>query len=125
MLFCEAAGMVPQLAATANPYGVPVISSGGFDSLTEKYGLAQQIAESLRPVEVLHIGDYDQSGIHTALNLAEDVQAFVGELGGEAEFTRLVAAALVAAGTGTATASHGRLALYLLPASNARSTAMS
>jgi hypothetical protein len=34
---CEAAGMVPQVARVANPYGVPVISSGGFESLTEKH----------------------------------------------------------------------------------------
>src|SRR5215472_16385470 len=55
MLFCEAAGMVPQLAAAASHYGLPVISSGGFDSLTEKYGLATKIGESgERPVEVLH-----------------------------------------------------------------------
>jgi hypothetical protein len=46
MLFCEAAGMVPQLAALANPYGLPVTSSGGFDSLTDKHGLAKKIVES-------------------------------------------------------------------------------
>jgi hypothetical protein len=40
---CEAAGMVPQLAAVANPYGVSVNSSGGFDSVTEKHGLAEKI----------------------------------------------------------------------------------
>jgi hypothetical protein len=38
---------------------------------------------------VLHIGDYDQSGVHTALNLAEDVGAFLDALGGAADFTRL------------------------------------
>jgi hypothetical protein len=89
MVFCEAAGMVPQLADVANDYGIPVISSGGFDSVTEKHGLAERISWNGRPVEVLHIGDYDPSGVHTALNLAEDVGAFVEVLGGEAEFTRL------------------------------------
>jgi hypothetical protein len=31
---CEAAGMVPQLARVADPFGVPVLSGGGFDSIT-------------------------------------------------------------------------------------------
>ena len=30
IVMCEAAGMVPQLASVAGPYGVTVISSGGF-----------------------------------------------------------------------------------------------
>jgi hypothetical protein len=90
MISCEAAGMVPQLGATANPYGVPVFSPGGFDSVTEKFKLAEKIISiEGRLVELLHIGDLDQSGVHTALNLAEDVQAFLNHLGGHAEFTRL------------------------------------
>ena len=31
IVMCEAAGMVPQLARVAEPYGLPVISSGGFE----------------------------------------------------------------------------------------------
>ncbi len=41
---CEAGGMVPQLASVAHPFGVPVISGGGFDSITAKHDLAQEIA---------------------------------------------------------------------------------
>jgi hypothetical protein len=37
---CEAAGMVPQLARTVDPWGIEVISSGGFESTTEKHGFA-------------------------------------------------------------------------------------
>src|SRR6516225_12093617 len=37
VVICEAAGMAPQLARTANPFGVTVLSGGGFDSLTDKY----------------------------------------------------------------------------------------
>ena len=33
---CEAGGMAPQLASVAHPFGVPVISGGGFDSITAK-----------------------------------------------------------------------------------------
>jgi hypothetical protein len=35
-VICEAAGMAPQLARVAQPYGTTVMSSGGFDSLTEE-----------------------------------------------------------------------------------------
>jgi hypothetical protein len=89
MLWCEAGGMVPQLAAVADDYIVPVFSSGGFDSLTAKYDFAEKIAEGGRPVTVLHIGDHDPSGGHLYLALKEDIEAFVNELGGEVEFTRL------------------------------------
>ena len=81
--------MVPQLESVAKDYGVPVISSGGFDSLTTKHSLAEDIAASDRPVEVLHIGDHDPSGAHMFLALAEDIEAFVRELGGEVAFHRL------------------------------------
>jgi hypothetical protein len=59
VVYCEAAGMVPQLARVANPFGVSVISSGGFDSLTEKHLFGQDRYD----IEVLHIGDFDPSGI--------------------------------------------------------------
>ena len=86
---CEAGGMVPQLARVVNPFGVPVISSGGFESVTEKYNFAVQVAEEERETEVLHIGDHDPSGVHLFLSLAEDVQAFADELGGNVKFIRL------------------------------------
>jgi hypothetical protein len=81
-VFCEAAGMAPQLAAVAKPFGVPVTSGGGFDSLTDKYNFAADLADQNRPTEVLHIGDHDPSGAHLFLAFSEDVQAFARELGG-------------------------------------------
>jgi hypothetical protein len=94
---CETNGMVPQLARVADPYGVKVTSSGGFDSLTEKHALAVEISEAGRPVEVLHIGDMDPSGEHMFANLAAEVSAFctVGSraLGGDVSFTRLAVTA--------------------------------
>ena len=48
--------MVPQLASVAGPYGVTVISSGGFKSVTEKHRLAIDMTDDGRPTEVLHIG---------------------------------------------------------------------
>jgi len=89
-LLCEAAGMAPMLARVAHAYGVPVLSSGGFDSLTAKYGLARELAGVETATEVLHVGDHDPSGVHLYSALAEDVTAMVQALGGaEPTFTRL------------------------------------
>lgn len=88
-VICEAAGMAPQLARVVNVYGVPVLSSGGFDSVTEKHRFAARLASDDRPTEVLHIGDHDPSGAHIFLAFAEDVTAFAEDLGGDVRFTRL------------------------------------
>ena len=86
---CEAAGMAPQLGRVANPFGVPVISSGGFESTTERYNFAHELADHDRPTDVLDIGDHDASGAHKYLAFCEDIEAFVRELGGRVTFTRL------------------------------------
>jgi len=86
---CEAAGMVPQLERVAHPLGVTVISSGGFDSTTERHRFAAGLADHDRATEVLDIGDHDPSGAHKFLAMMEDIQAFTRELGGEVTFTRL------------------------------------
>src|SRR5688572_4606243 len=70
-LWCEASGMMPQLARVAEAYSVPVFSSGGFDSLTIKFNIAEEFS-SWKRVKVLHIGDHDPSGIHVFHSLAED-----------------------------------------------------
>ncbi|MET4127173.1 hypothetical protein ACSSV6_000560 [Roseovarius sp. MBR-38] len=90
---CEAGGMAPMLARVANPYGVPVLTSGGFDSLTAKHDLARELAAAMdmgQPAEILHIGDLDPSGEHLFTSLAEDVSAMTETLFGAApRFTRL------------------------------------
>jgi len=86
---CEAAGMVPQLSTVADPYGITAMSSGGFESVTEKHKFAAELADHKRPTELLDIGDHDPSGAHKYLSYAEDIQAFARELGGEVSFTRL------------------------------------
>ena len=93
-LLCEAAGMVPMLASAARPYGVPVLSSGGFDSLTAKHDLSRELSEVLRDglgAEVLHIGDCDPSGDHVFASLKGDVSAMVRSMVGDDDlrFTRL------------------------------------
>ena len=89
-VMCEAGGMVPMLAAASDPYGVPVLSSGGFDSLTAKHDLAREMSASHAMPEILHLGDYDPSGVHLFQSLSEDVGAMVAALGGfRPVFTRL------------------------------------
>jgi hypothetical protein len=70
MILVEAAGMLPQIVRAVGSYGLPVISSSGFDSLTMKYELAQDIIEDGRPTAVLHIGDLDPSGVCIPLAFA-------------------------------------------------------
>jgi hypothetical protein len=90
VVMCEAAGMAPQLEQVAGPYGIAVRTGGGFDSLTDKYNFAKDVAaEEDRPVVVLHIGDYDPSGTSIFDALAEDVAAFCDDIGGAAAFIRL------------------------------------
>ncbi|MER9580483.1 hypothetical protein [Mesorhizobium sp. M0276] len=76
-VWCEAAGMLPQLHAVAEPYSIPVYSSGGFDSLTAKKRLADRICKLGKPAIILHLGDFDPSGVSIFDSVAEDVAAFV------------------------------------------------
>ncbi len=77
-LWCEAAGMAPQLARAVGEYGVTVYSSGRFDSLTVKYEASQRIGARDVPTVVLHVGDLDPSGLALHQAALEDVGAFVG-----------------------------------------------
>lgn len=86
VVWCEASGMVPQLARVADPFGIEVCSSGGFDSLTDKHRIGHLWADSA--VTVLHIGDHDPSGVHVFSSLAEDIEEFAATYGGDVEFVR-------------------------------------
>jgi len=88
-VLCEAGGMVPQLERVAEPYGVAVRSSGGFDSTTVKHQLGRLYGTQSKPVVVLHVGDLDPSGEHICSNLAEDVGAFTSHYGGELSVLRI------------------------------------
>lgn len=91
-LWAEAGGMVPQLARVADHYGMPVFSSGGFDSLTVKYEAALRILEDGRPRTVLSVSDLDPSGVSIFDAFAEDVAALVRDLRGDGkglEFRRV------------------------------------
>ena len=80
-VLCEAAGMVPQLDRVARRYGIPVRSSGGFDSTTVKHQLGRFYGNKSQPVVILHLGDLDPSGEHIHLNLQDDVGAFAEHYG--------------------------------------------
>lgn len=86
-VWCEAGGMVPQLERVARPYGVSVVSSGGFDSVTTKHDQAWKLSD--RPTTILHIGDHDPSGVHIFSSLAEDIRAFAEYFDGDIDFIRL------------------------------------
>jgi hypothetical protein len=87
VIMTEAAGMAPQIARIADPFGVEVLSSGGFSSLTDTHGLAAEWRD--QAVTVLQIGDHDPSGVHVFAHLAEDVAAFPASYQGDVEFVRL------------------------------------
>ena len=88
-VWCEAQGMVAQLKRVADPYGVHVVSGGGFDSVTDKHGFAKLVITAAQPFDVLHIGDLDQAGESIFTVVSEDVPAFAGAMRGDVTFTRL------------------------------------
>jgi hypothetical protein len=62
LLWCEAAGMLHQLARIGQPYGVQAVAGGGSDSVTDKWQIVQLVRRARKPFEVLHIGDLDRHG---------------------------------------------------------------
>jgi hypothetical protein len=89
-VWCEAAGMAPQLSTAVHEYGVPVYSGGGFDSLTAKHDAARRAFKRDVPTVVLHVGDYDDAGIGLFDALKGDVESYVRHYGGpDTEVVRL------------------------------------
>ena len=80
-IWVEAAGMGPQIVRVAHEFGIPVFSSGGFDSLTVKHEAAQRILNRDRQTTVLHVGDHDPSGVSIFDAAAEDVSRLAVDLG--------------------------------------------
>jgi hypothetical protein len=76
-IWCEAAGMLTQLARVASDYSIRVYSSSGFDSLSAKKMIAERVCEQEKRAIILHLGDYDPSGVAMFKAAAEDVTAFV------------------------------------------------
>ena len=80
-VYCESAGMMPQLRRVTRRYSVPVYSCSGFDSLTAKFDLAESVAEAHtyrgHNTVILHLGDHDPSGETIFDSIAADVHAFL------------------------------------------------
>jgi hypothetical protein len=90
VLLSESAGMVSQLARVARAFGIEVYSGGSFDSVTEKHRLGRLWAKSDPPITVLHVGDYDPSGLSPFGNLKADITAFAAAYGkDDIEFIRV------------------------------------
>ncbi|MEU4654959.1 hypothetical protein AB0G32_13605 [Streptomyces sp. NPDC023723] len=88
-LWCETAGMVPQLVRIGADFGIACFSGGGFDGLAGKHDAAVRAMAGNRKTRVLHLGDYDQSGEHMFSALVEDVIASAEATGAEVEFERV------------------------------------
>ncbi|MER7810367.1 hypothetical protein [Streptomyces sp900116325] len=78
--------MVPQLVCIGEEFGISCFSGGGFDGLAGKHGAAARAISGGRRTGILHLGDYDQSGVHMFNSLAEDVIAFAVAAGAEVAF---------------------------------------
>ena len=76
-LWCEAAGMVPQLYRVASPYSIPVYSTGGFSSVTVTHEISQRALKLEQPTVFLHVGDYDPSGESIYTAMSDDAEKFV------------------------------------------------
>jgi hypothetical protein len=88
VLWCEAAGMVPQLKRVVDQFGIPVVSGGGYDSTTEKHRLGRDWSRE-GATTVLHVGDFDLHGLSIFRALSEDIGAFAEHYGGDVEFVRI------------------------------------
>jgi hypothetical protein len=78
-VWCEAAGMIPQLRRITHDYSIPVYSCGGFNSLTAIRQIVDDCVDCGEDTVVLHLGDYDPSGISIFERVRDDVTAFLAE----------------------------------------------
>ena len=97
-VWVEAAGMMPQVSRSLSDLSIVVYSSGGFNSTTAKHQTARRIVaryddEDL-PTRVLHVGDYDPSGVAIIDSLADDLWAFVEDMGYSRDVARFVRVAV-------------------------------
>lgn len=76
-VWCEAAGMIPQLERVAFDYTIPVYSTGGFSSVTVTKEIADRVVRGGQNMYFLHIGDYDPSGQSIYEAMSEDARQFV------------------------------------------------
>jgi hypothetical protein len=78
-LWCESAGMAPQLARVASEFSIPVFSAGGFVSLSAVRQIVDRAADQNVPTVMIHVGDFDPSGESIFESMAADAVAFLEE----------------------------------------------
>ena len=79
-LSCEASGMVPQMQRVCAPYSIPVYSGSGFNSLTAIKEVADRALARDVPTVLLHVGDFDPSGVAIFNSLGADAALFVDQI---------------------------------------------
>lgn len=80
-LWCEASGMVPQLARVASKFDITTYSAQlGFASITLTRQIAHRALRQDRPTVLLHVGDFDPSGYSIYEAIAADAGLFVEQL---------------------------------------------
>jgi hypothetical protein len=78
-IWCEAAGMVPRIASSVRAFGVPVLSSSGFDSVTIKHRIGLDIARRNMLTIIGVVGDHDPHGLAVVDSRADDIKVFVND----------------------------------------------
>lgn len=78
-LWAEAAGMLPQLARVAHTYAIPVYSASGFAGLTGVRMIVNRARDTNGKTVLLHVGDYDPSGVAIFDSMTRDAQMFLAE----------------------------------------------
>ena len=89
VLWLEAEGLVETMARTVHEYGATLLAGQGFDVVGRKHAFAKRVADCGH-VLVLHAGDLDKSGHTVKTALMEDLDAFIRDMGGQAEFKRIL-----------------------------------
>ena len=62
-VWAEEAGIVSQIDKVSRQYSIRTYSNGGFNSITSKEEVARRICQQGKPAVILHLGDYDPSGL--------------------------------------------------------------
>ena len=80
LVFSEKMGMTPILSEVTERYGVPLFPTIGYTSETFLWDAAQLVKRAGKPVVVLQVGDYDNSGLDMVRDAEERLRAMVAPL---------------------------------------------
>ena len=80
LVFSEKMGMTPILSEVTERYGAPLFPTIGYTSETFLWDAAQLVKQARKPVVVLQVGDYDNSGLDMVRAAEERLRAMVSPL---------------------------------------------